>query len=82
MNSGRKSHVVRMHNAGVDPEEIAERVGEHPSVVKAFLRRRPGWPGKIISPTRAPRVQTPEGARVNTERRVPSLPKLRFMGEV
>ncbi len=47
MNPGQKSHVVRMHNAGLDPEEIAARIDEEPSVVEAFLKRRPGWPGKI-----------------------------------
>lgn len=86
LNHGARAHCVRMHNTGKTPDEIGDRLGVHPTEVLAFLRRRPGWPGNIKTPKRAPRanMRDEDGVerQVTVKRAQPSLPKLRFMGEV
>ena len=80
------SHAVRMHNKGRTIEEIAAAFGLRPAVVRVYLEKRPGWPGKLMSPGQGRRASTinddgEEEQRSFVKRAVPSLPKLRFMGE-
>ena len=85
MKHGQMSHAVRMHNKGRTPEEIGEALGVHPGIVKGYLMQRPGWPGKLLGLSRARRASKIDEDREERQgyvkRAVPSLPKLRFMGE-
>ena len=84
MNHGQKSHAVRLHNKGLAPAEIGKKLGIPRSVVHAFLSGRPGWPNRILSATKegCKSILDEDGCRVAVERQKPSLPKLRFMGEI
>ena len=86
MKQGQMSHAVRMHNKGRTVAEIGEALGVHPGIVKGYLQQRPGWPGKLLGPSRAPRASKidddGEERQGYVKRATPSLPRLRFMGEV
>lgn len=86
MKIGQMSHAVRLHNQGRTTAEIGAALGVHPGIVKGYLQQRPGWPGKLGGLSRAPRASTidedGEERQGYVKRAVPSLPKLRFMGDV
>lgn len=79
------SHAVRMHNQGRTVDDIGKALGVHPGIVKGYLQQRPGWPGKLAGLSRAQRAskidEDGEERQGYVKRAVPSLPKLRFMGE-
>lgn len=83
---GQKCNATRLHNEGWGLSHIAKTIRAPEAIVLAYLERRQGYPGQILSRRQPPRAKVIDDGGTERQaeviRRVPSLPKLRFMGEV